>query len=79
MERRAVGDGCVDPVQEPDVLVGHEHVHESAQLPRIVEEPVREPRMGPFQRLQNFGHGRALDRHLAAPPGSVRSWAGLGL
>ena len=76
-EGLAIGHRGSQSVEEPDVLVGDEHVDEPAQAPVVVEEPVAEacvsPR-GPSGPLRP----RILQRPLAAPPVRVRSCVGIG-
>ena len=45
--RLTVGDGRGDAVEEADVLVGDEHVHEAPQLALLVEEALGEPGCAP--------------------------------
>src|SRR5881275_2277695 len=40
-----VADRCAEAVQEADVLVVDEDVHEAAQRPGFVEQPLAEPRV----------------------------------
>ena len=72
----AVGHRRVEPLEEADVVVGHEDVHEAAQAAVVVEQAVgeagvRRPRgsRGPRRRC-------ALDGTSVAPPVRVRSVVG---
>src|SRR5207244_3331731 len=58
-------DGRVEPLEEADVLVGHEHVDEPAQLAAVVEQPLAEAGVGGVERLQDLADGGAADGHLA--------------
>ena len=51
-----------DAVEEADVLVGHEHVHEAAQLALVVEEPLGEARVRGLEGLEHVGDGARLRR-----------------
>ena len=49
----AVGDRGVDAVEEADVLVGHEHVDEAAQLARLVVQALGEARVRGVEARQH--------------------------
>src|SRR5579875_2214480 len=59
-----VGDGRVDALVEADVLLGHEHVDETAELAAVVEDPVAEPGVGRVQALQDLADGAPFDADL---------------
>ena len=61
-----VGDGGVEALQEPDVVVGDEHVDEAPQVAVVVEEPVGEARWVWSRRAST---SRTLD-----PPSDTSDW-----
>src|SRR5207302_1930520 len=64
----ALGHLGVEALEEAHVLVGHEDVHEPAQLAAVVEEAVAEAGMGLVKGREQVGHGVALDRDLRGAP-----------
>ena len=74
-DRLAVPYRCAEPLEEPDVLVGDEHVHEPAEIAVLLEESVGEARVGRIESGENLAHGRAVELKLAGPPGE---WPQLG-
>ncbi len=82
--RRDDGDGLalghrgLEALEEADVLVGHEDVHEAAQRPGVVEQAVGETGVGGVEVLR--GPPRRWIRPGTAPlrrPDRVLSWAGM--
>ena len=61
-EGLAVGHRGVETLEEADVLVGQEDVHEAAQRPGLVEKAVGEAGMGGVEVLQDLGHRRTRQR-----------------
>ena len=69
---------CPGPVEEADVLVGHEDVHEPPQRPGLVEEPLADARVGGVEGLRGpRPRWRPRPATSPAPPVRVRSWVGI--
>src|SRR5438552_6597067 len=68
-DRLAVGDVGGQAVEEPDVVVGNEHVDEAAQLAVLVEDALAKARMRRLERRQHLADGIAGDCHLGFAPG----------
>src|SRR5690349_15914700 len=56
-----IGHRGVEPLQEPDVVVGDEHVHEPAEAAVGIEEPLCEARVDALEALQHVADGGAVD------------------
>src|SRR5437763_9000325 len=70
----AVGDVGVDTVEEADVFVGDEHVHEPTQLALVVEQPLTESRVRHLEVGQHRGQRGAFGLDLG---GAARELAQL--
>ena len=66
-----VGHGRVEALEEADVLVGDEHVHEPAQLAVLVVQPLGEAGVARLERLEHLGDGLALERDLGRAAGEL--------
>src|SRR5436305_3766567 len=58
-----LGDGGIEAAHEADVLVGHEHVDEPAQLALVVKQAALEPGILGVEGGQHLADGRAVDLH----------------
>ena len=55
----------VEPIEETNVLIGHEDVHEATQRPLIVEHSPREARVGHVNGNDGLSNGPGLDGYFA--------------
>ena len=69
-------DRGVDPVQEADVLVGHEDVDEPAQPARVVVQTAGEAGVGRVEPGEQLLDRPALDRHLGRAAGELAQLRG---
>src|SRR6185295_8305338 len=66
----------VHAVEEADVLVVDEHVHEATQLALLIEEPLPEPRVRGLEALEDGRERAALRADLGVAAGELAQLGG---